>query len=616
MSLFEWLAVSGVTYKPEQIWTANQLAARGLEWGFSEISSGKRLAWLQLPQGFEAGTLRTIRIRLRTDATYNRWLLNGFQSWSHSHWQTQAERMPRLRSFLRSLSLPYGDYAWVDYSTRPGEGHSHSWTTLHYGTAQTPLTVVGARTEDDAYLVIHHRPHHRELWLDWDIQGLVASKPIRLEAVIWTDCLDLQPYFDWRGWNHRALPRLTGWTSWYEHKTAVDRPAVTAALASAASQAFKPQIIQLDDGWQPAVGDWLTTNSKFPGGLAADADRIRKAGFTPGLWLAPFVAEPRAQIQRQHPEWFLVDPATGKPLRAGFNPGWSGWLNPWFQVLNPCLPEVQAYVRQSLQQATETWGFDFLKLDFLYSTALLPLNGLTRAQVCTQALDLIRQTVPKTTLLGCGVPLASAARRVDYCRIGPDVDKFWDFRPLAWLRNRERISNTNAIDNALTRYPLNQQAFGNDPDVFFLPQTQESNNRLTNHQAHTLFLTNILTGHLVFTSNLYQRYTPAIRRLFDSQFNLLSQQPFTLIDWQVYAGVRSTVSFRILPATLEANNTLLDWCVIHNAPDCFRPEPPPLPTNWYWLDVLTNQPPPSQLTPYQSLWLRPVEKIFAPSTLH
>jgi hypothetical protein len=44
-----------------------------------------------------------------------------------------------------------------------------------------------------------------------------------------------------------------------------------------------------------------------------------------------------------------------------------------------------------------------------------------------EAMDLIRDMVgPEKLVLGCGVPLAAAFRKVDYCRIGSDVAPWWE----------------------------------------------------------------------------------------------------------------------------------------------------------------------------------------------
>ena len=50
-------------------------------------------------------------------------------------------------------------------------------------------------------------------------------------------------------------------------------------------------MFQIDDGWEPKVGDWLETDAqKFPHGLKGMVEEIHAAGFQAGLWLAPFLA--------------------------------------------------------------------------------------------------------------------------------------------------------------------------------------------------------------------------------------------------------------------------------------------------------------------------------------
>lgn len=43
------------------------------------------------------------------------------------------------------------------------------------------------------------------------------------------------------------------------------------------------------------------------------------------------------------------------------------------------------------------------------------------------AMEFVRElTGPDKLLLGCGVPLACAWRKADYCRIGSDVAPWWE----------------------------------------------------------------------------------------------------------------------------------------------------------------------------------------------
>ena len=48
-------------------------------------------------------------------------------------------------------------------------------------------------------------------------------------------------------------------------------------------------VLQVDDGWQVAAGDW-EANAKFPQGMQTLAQQIKATGRRAGIWLAPLVA--------------------------------------------------------------------------------------------------------------------------------------------------------------------------------------------------------------------------------------------------------------------------------------------------------------------------------------
>ncbi len=68
---------------------------------------------------------------------------------------------------------------------------------------------------------------------------------------------------------------------------------------------FPIEVVQLDDGYQAALGDWDRTNEKFPSGLKNLAGEIRDAGFIAGIWTAPFFAARDSQLMREHGDWFI-----------------------------------------------------------------------------------------------------------------------------------------------------------------------------------------------------------------------------------------------------------------------------------------------------------------------
>ena len=65
------------------------------------------------------------------------------------------------------------------------------------------------------------------------------------------------------------------------------------------------EYVQIDDGYQAEIGDWLTTNEKFPHGMGWLADQIHDRGFKAGLWLAPFLIGEKSQLWEEHPDWVV-----------------------------------------------------------------------------------------------------------------------------------------------------------------------------------------------------------------------------------------------------------------------------------------------------------------------
>ena len=52
--------------------------------------------------------------------------------------------------------------------------------------------------------------------------------------------------------------------------------------------------------------------------MKAAAEKIRAAGMTPGIWLAPFAAEKESRLAAEHPDW-LLHGKNGDPVVGGGN---------------------------------------------------------------------------------------------------------------------------------------------------------------------------------------------------------------------------------------------------------------------------------------------------------
>jgi alpha-galactosidase len=230
------------------------------------------------------------------------------------------------------------------------------------------------------------------------------------------------------------------------------------------------------------------------------AASIRDAGFTPGIWVAPFVAIRQSSVFRRG--WV-------HPWKAGWNPLWGSSI----YALDLSRPEVVDHVRR-VGDTFHNWGFGLVKADFLYAAALHPWGGRTRAQRMREAMRLLREVMPGQ-LLACGVPLASAAGLCDFNRLGPDTAPKWEDSLLSFCRYRERVSNLNALRTILARWFMNGTLFALDPDVFILGQS-----KLTPAERQTLFDVTTTLGGMQSFSDSIGRLAPEARDLVKRVFPL------------------------------------------------------------------------------------------------
>jgi alpha-galactosidase len=334
-------------------------------------------------------------------------------------------------------------------------------------------------------------------------QQVFASYASRLEERF---CRSIQ---DGTAWETRRtkIPRV--WCSWYSLYAWVTETSFLHVLDGLQDLPF--DVVQLDDGWELNVGDW-EANKKFPSGLAAIANKIRAGGRIPGLWLAPFMVSLNSNLARQHPDWLLRN-EHGQPVKAGLS--WNGIT----YALDTSHPEVLAWL-DDLIRKVRGWGYEYLKLDFLYAGALpgKRKNDLPREAAYRRAMQVIRAAAGEAYILGCAALIIPSLGLCDGMRIGPDVAPFWINTPMSvWLNNPAHPSARNALRTSLHRLWL-QPVVHTDPDVAYF---RSRHNALSPQQmVHLRDLS--LLSHFKSTSDLPAWLAPAQRQELS---DFLSQSP-------------------------------------------------------------------------------------------
>ena len=437
-----------------------------------------------------------------------KFFVNGYQSWTTSG-EMSAEDIYRgttplagVTKYTKDMAITSGDYAFTRYEPRPGFFHSFTYTYLRRG---DEFELFGSLSERNGYTVFYSDMEKHIFSVEKDVEGLTISEPYEMFDIVrvvggYDEVFD--KYFAAMSLPaKKRVDRLTGYTSWYNYFQKIDENIILRDLKGLSRARESVNIFQIDDGYEPFVGDWLDYNGKdFPNGMKTIADAVHREGYLAGIWLAPFnVQRGKSRILKEHPDWLIRNP-DGKPQLGCV--AWGGAYT--LDIYNP---EVREHLKKVFDTVLNDWGYDMVKLDFLYSQCRTPRNNKTRGTIMCEAMDFLRECVGDKLILGCGVPLGPAFGVVDACRISCDVDlsyggKFYNSMSI----NNELPSAQNAINNSMFRRHLNGRAFLNDPDVFFL---RDRNLTFTWEQKLLLAKINNLFGRVLFVSDDAGEYSEA-----------------------------------------------------------------------------------------------------------
>ena len=308
-------------------------------------------------------------------------------------------------------------------------------------------------------------------------QAVLLMEPPRQALARWSD---------WATKTHgsrTAKGSLAGWCSWYHLTKNIKESDVMGIVdaVKADPTRLRPQVIQIDDGYQDLDGKW-DANEKFPKGMPYYAKRIAETGARPGLWMA------MTMIGVKHP--WLQNPANmeavwGKAFKkeSDFRPDETGWLDPTH-------PRAIEHIAERIRHAVDS-GFTYLKLDFNnIGNGGWHEKKKTSFQIMREHYTRMRKAAGEDTyILACMTePNRAVLGLVDAHRDSHDA---------------HRGGVRSAINDALRSYQLNDRWFAIDNDIYYMaPDVNEVGGVQGGWNLHRTWLSMMgLSGGAALTSD-------------------------------------------------------------------------------------------------------------------
>jgi len=223
----------------------------------------------------------------------------------------------------------------------------------------------------------------------------------------------------------KYVPRAYGWNSWDYYFASVSHEDIMENLDFIKNDKVLSENIKyitIDDGWQHLWGEWVE-NHKFKNGMKYTADKIKEAGFVPGIWVAPIQIVPHCDAALWHSD-MLLKGDDGDP--------YFGTLTNQFNV-DPTHPEGKKHIEKIFKKLYND-GYRLFKIDFLcqfssdddfkdniqakrfYDKNAGPYDALR------ELFRIIRECVTdESHIIGCSLPVECGADLVDSARISIDM---------------------------------------------------------------------------------------------------------------------------------------------------------------------------------------------------
>ncbi len=295
--------------------------------------------------------------------------------------------------------------------------------------------------------------------------------------------------------NHPPLKlkqRPCAWCSWYGYYDHVNESDILINADKSANFDFISHI-QIDDGYESHLGDWLEYSDKFANGLDKCLDKILERGKEPSIWIAPFIVSGESDIAKNHPEWLAID-MDGNAVPAGYLT-YGGWRDlPWY-ILDFSNLEVENYIHNIFNFLVKKLKIKYFKLDACYWGAIkgyLLRDNLSRVENYRRAMKTILDAIgDEGCIVGCNAPIWPSLGLFHTMRISDDTE-------------RNHYRTVQKANETFNRLWMNHHLWINDPDALCIKDV--IGQHIEPNDVHVQIALVLLTGGIVSIGDRLNEY--------------------------------------------------------------------------------------------------------------
>jgi len=224
----------------------------------------------------------------------------------------------------------------------------------------------------------------------------------------------------------------TVYCTWYYHADNYNEEIFKGDIAQFKKEHLPFDVFLIDECWD--LNDWgdFEANDSFPDGMKWAAEQINAAGYTAGIWAAPFLVDGESDLLKNHPSWLLKN---SKKELCTFNMNERDHY-----ILDLTYPGVCDYLEEQFRKISQDWGYSYFKFDFMRSVFLdsdqqFFDKSATSLEAYRKGLEAIRRGTGKNAYISvCGGHYGASYGIANTQRSGSDVKSQWNEKELPKYR--------------------------------------------------------------------------------------------------------------------------------------------------------------------------------------